>query len=283
MLHYFKIILRGVGQVMLQNNALTGLIFLIGIFYNSWIMGLVAIAGTTISTTSAIFLKYSKEDIKNGLFGFNGTLVGIAVFFYFGVSVYSFLAVIIGAILSTVIMKIIKKTIPAFTAPFVISTWIMMLGMKLLNITPFHSSPLPLSNSLNLFSTAGMGIGQVMFQGSAITGIIFLIAILINSRMAATYAFYGSVVGGLFATLLALPLNMINMGLFGYNAVLCSIAIGIKKWTVFIMVTLAIILSVLLNYSLGRVGITTLTAPFVIATWIILLIEKIFNSKYVKN
>ncbi|MDP2944337.1 MAG: urea transporter, partial [bacterium] len=37
MVSYFKIILRGVGQVMLQNNALTGLLFLVGIFYNSWL------------------------------------------------------------------------------------------------------------------------------------------------------------------------------------------------------------------------------------------------------
>ena len=30
-----KIILRGISQIMLQNNSLTGLLFLIGIFYNS--------------------------------------------------------------------------------------------------------------------------------------------------------------------------------------------------------------------------------------------------------
>ena len=79
---YIKTILRGVGQVMLQNNALTGLLFLAGIFYNSWLMGLGAIAGNFISTISAKFLKYSEEDIKNGLYGFNGTLVGIAIWFF---------------------------------------------------------------------------------------------------------------------------------------------------------------------------------------------------------
>lgn len=31
-------VLRGIGQVMLQNNSYTGLIFLIGIFYNSIIL-----------------------------------------------------------------------------------------------------------------------------------------------------------------------------------------------------------------------------------------------------
>lgn len=43
-------ILRGVGQVMFQNNIYSGLLFLAGIFYNSWVMGLAAVAGTVIST-----------------------------------------------------------------------------------------------------------------------------------------------------------------------------------------------------------------------------------------
>ena len=76
---HIRTILRGVGQIMLQNNALTGLIFLAGIFYNSGLMGCGALFGNIISTSSAKLLKYPKEDIENGLFGFNGTLVGIAI------------------------------------------------------------------------------------------------------------------------------------------------------------------------------------------------------------
>ncbi|WP_255365504.1 urea transporter [Bizionia sp. APA-3] len=56
-----------------------GLLFLIGIFYNAWLFGLAALFGTIISTVTAHVLKYPKDDIKNGLYGFNGTLTGIAV------------------------------------------------------------------------------------------------------------------------------------------------------------------------------------------------------------
>ena len=270
---YIKTILRGVGQVMLQNNALTGLLFLAGIFYNSGLMGLGTIAGNIVSTISAKFLKYPDEDIKNGLYGFNGTLVGIAIWFFFSVNISTTLAVIIGAALSTVIMHAMKKRIPAFTAPFVISTWIVMLGIKLLDIIPFLSPSLPQNSSPDLLSAISMGVGQVMFQGNIITGILFLLAILVNSRTAAIYALYGSLLGGLFAILLALPLSMVNIGLFGYNAVLCGIALGTKKWNGFILATFAILLSVLLNYGLDKIGIITLTAPFVIATWVALLIK----------
>lgn len=269
-----KTILRGVGQVMLQNNALTGLLFLVGIFYNSWLMGLGALGGTIISTLSAIFLKYSKEDIKNGLYGSNGTLVGIAVLFFFGINIATAITIIIGVALSTVIMHEMKKRIPAFTAPFVIATWIVILGIKLLNLAPFLASSSLQDSAINPLSGTTMGFGQVMFQGNIVTGLLFLLAIVISSRTAALYALYGSLLGGLFAILLAFPITSINIGLFGYNAVLCGIALGTFKWRAFIFATFAILLSVLLNYGLGQIGVITLTAPFVLATWVALLMKK---------
>lgn len=46
---------RGIGQVMFQNNALSGLLMLIGIFLNSWEMGMLAVSGNIISTLTAHF------------------------------------------------------------------------------------------------------------------------------------------------------------------------------------------------------------------------------------
>ena len=77
---------RGVGQVMFQNNALSGLLMLAGILLNSWQMALLAIAGNVVSTLTACLSGYSREDIRNGLYGFNGTLVGIAIGVFMPVS-----------------------------------------------------------------------------------------------------------------------------------------------------------------------------------------------------
>ena len=76
---FLLILGRGVGQVMFQNNALSGALMLVGILLNSWQMALLAVAGNVISTLTAYISGYSREDINNGLYGFNGTLVGIAV------------------------------------------------------------------------------------------------------------------------------------------------------------------------------------------------------------
>ena len=274
MKNHIKIILRGIGQVMFQNNAFTGLIFLIGIFYNSWIFGLGAILGNIVSTFSAKCFKYSKIDIENGLYGFNGTLVGIAIFYFFGFNFISFVAIILGAILSTIIMHFMSKKIPAFTAPFVFSTWIIIAGIVLLNLSSIISLPLPPSNSLHLFTGTFTGLGQAMFQTNVVTSILFFIGILINSVPSTFFAIYGSIIGGLFAMLLSLPFNMINIGLFGYNAVLCGIALKDKKVNSFWFATLGIVLSVLIILGFNKIGIIALTAPFVFATWIVLFLRK---------
>lgn len=276
MVNYIKIILRGAGQVMLQNNVWTGLLFLVGIFYNSWLLGMGAVLGNIISTVSARLLKYSNEDIKNGLYGFNGTLVGIAIWYFFGFNLATTLAIVIGAALSTVIMRVMQKKFSAFTAPFVVSAWLVMLGIKFFDLASAAASALPSAESFNLFSAVSLGFGQVMFQANIVTGVIFLLAILINSRLAAIYALYGSLIGGLLAWLFSLPLDMLNFGLFGYNAVLCAIALGDKKRSAFLFATLAVCLSVLLNFGLEKIGVITLTAPFVLATWIILIVKKIY-------
>ncbi|MBI5415082.1 urea transporter [Candidatus Peregrinibacteria bacterium] len=270
-----QIILRGVGQVMLQNNALTGLLFLVGIFYNSWILGLGAILGNIVGSIFAVFLKYPQEDIKNGLYGFNGTLVGIAIWFFFGVNVATALAIIISSALSSVIMHAIQKRIPAFTAPFVLSTWMGIFGIKFLHASPLLISALPQTALLDLFSAISIGIGQVMFQENAITGLLFLFGILINSRTAAFYALYASLLGNLLAIFFHLPLSLINIGLFGYNAILCGIVLGTKKWDSFVITNFAIILSVLFFLGLNKLGIIALTAPFVLATWMVLSIKHV--------
>ena len=82
---------RGIGQVMFQNNALSGLLMLIGIACNSWQLAILAIAGTIVSTLTASLLKYNKRDIRDGLYGFNGTLVGIAIGVFMEINILSIL------------------------------------------------------------------------------------------------------------------------------------------------------------------------------------------------
>ena len=117
------IIGRGVGQVMFQNNAVSGLLMLVGIACNSWLLALFALLGNFVGTLTAFFSGYSKEDIEDGLYGFNGTLVGIAVGIFMETGIASLLLLVAGSVLSTWIARVFgyQKLLPGFTAPFILT------------------------------------------------------------------------------------------------------------------------------------------------------------------
>ncbi|MDE6109844.1 MAG: urea transporter, partial [Muribaculaceae bacterium] len=76
--------LRGAGQVMFQNNVWTGLLFIIGIFIGAYIENMPEVAwgalvGLVVSTFAGYIFGLPESDGDQGLWGFNGILVGCAL------------------------------------------------------------------------------------------------------------------------------------------------------------------------------------------------------------
>lgn len=276
--NFVEIFLRGISQIFLVNNVMTGTLFLAGIFYNSWTMGIGAILGVLVGTFTALFLKYDKNEINQGLYGYNSALVGLAIVCFFGLNIPSVIALFFGSILSSIIRKIMSTgKLPPYTSPFIISAWIVMFILVTFKIIPLQAAPLSKANNLEIIPAASRGIGQVMFQENIITGIIFFIGLLVSSRVSAFYALLGASLGVVVSFASSIPVNMINAGLFGFNAVLCGIAFSGRKRGNVIPAIAAIVISVFITHGMMNLGIITLTAPFVISTWLILLFGKNLN------
>ena len=267
------IIGRGVGQVMFQNNAVSGLLMLVGIACNSWLLALFALLGNFVGTLTAFFSGYSKEDIEDGLYGFNGTLVGIAVGVFMETGIASLLLLVAGSVLSTWIARVFgyQKLLHGFTAPFILTVWLLLALCRWWFPSLLLPSVMSEETTPDLFQAFSLNIGQVMFQGGTVlSGLFFLAGILLNSRIHALYTVWGAL----------LPLGMVwmvgsdyaafNAGLFGYNAVLCAIALGDRSWAGAAWATLSVVISVLLQVWGMSLGMTTLTAPFVVSVWIVL-------------
>ena len=277
---------RGIGQVMFQNNAFSGLLMLIGIFLNSWEMGILALRGNIISTLTAYFSGYGRDDIKNGLYGFNGTLVGIAVGVFMELSIGSLLLMAVASCISTWISRLfnLQRPLPGFTAPFILSIW-GLLGFYawiMPDVLLVSDAVNDTTQRINYFQTLSFSIGQVMFQGNIWTGLFFLVGILVNSRTAAFYTVIGTLLPIPLAILLGIDADTLNMGLMGYNGVLCAIALGDKSWEGLVWASCSILLSVILQIIGMNLGIATLTAPFVVSVWMIMGIQKLVSVKIEK-
>lgn len=278
------IISRGIGQVLFQNNALSGLFILAGLCCNSCLLALLALAGNMVSTLTAHCLRLSRNDIQNGLYGFNGTLVGIAIGVFLKINPWTILLLIIGSALSTYIAGCFNSQhkLPGYTAPFIFSVWILLVGCHYLHPTLLlQSEPASICRTVDLAHAFSLNVGQVMFQGNSIlSGFFFLWAVLLNSRIDALYAVLGATVPLSLALVPETNLTMFNAGIFGYNSVLCSIALGRNILTIKNIAgsVFVIILSIVLQKAGLSMGVVTLTAPFVLSVWIYLITDKFIRT-----
>lgn len=277
-------ILKGIGQIMLQENRWTGLLFLIGIFMGSWQCGVAVLISTAAGTFTAMTLKYDKSQINAGLYGFSAALVGVALAFLFDTTILIWVLIILGGALAAVIQHFfIQKKIPVFTFPFIVITWILVFALH-------HFTHIPPSAMLGAeviptkyddLLTCTNGFGEVIFQGGVLSGIIFFLAVFISSPVAALYGLAASILGAVLSQWNGEPVKEIHMGLFGFNAVLSAIVFsGVKKtdglWVLIaVLITIAIDDLLIDNHCLDVVG-GVFTFPFVAGTWITLLIQKIF-------
>ncbi|MCD0476370.1 urea transporter [Flavobacterium sp. EDS] len=272
---WLVILLKGVGQIMLQQSAYTGLFFLIGIFYGSITMGVGALLAVSVGTITAYLLQYDKDQITNGIYGFSATLVGVALTFYFEATLIVWIAVVIGAVLATVIQHWFSdKKIPVFTFPFILVTWgIMYLLKDVFSVGPSAFLDIPAEINQD-FAFGFRGYGQVIFQGSTLAGLLFFIGVFVNSPLQALYGFFGAVIAGFMSRLYDAPIELVMTGLLSYNAVLCAIVFSGDKIKDGIWVIIAIILSLVVSFIMSVYQMTPLTFPFVAGTWSVLIIKK---------
>ncbi len=295
-------LLRGIGQVVFQNNPLSGGIILAALFYNSWIYGLAAIFGVTISTLTAVLLKADRGLIKAGLFGFNGALVALCLIaftsadFRTGAVPSPLMTVYIGfgAALSTVFLQAMATVlaphkVAPLTGPFVLVGWLFLFAvLKFAHIeagplekpvSPDDFEPIATYTLPTWYMGIGNAIGQIFFQDNWISGYLIVFGIAAHSRICAGMALIGAVVAAVTAVVSGAPEGAIRDGLFGYNAALTAMALGgfflLLNWASFVYAIFGAIVSTWLWASiaifLGPIDMPVLTSAFVLVTWMMLL------------
>ncbi len=174
------VVLRGVGQVFFQENALTGALFVLGIAASSPLMAIGALVGSAIGTAMARLLKFDRAEIDAGIYGFNAALVGIATFFFFQLSLVSIVLMFVGCLVATGLTRGMRGYVPfpTYTTPFILATWGVFFSGRaagLLSAGPGYGPLIPDLPAGFLVDSAAHGVSQVMFQASLWTALFFLV------------------------------------------------------------------------------------------------------------
>ncbi|UBF29295.1 urea transporter [Kovacikia minuta CCNUW1] len=237
-------ILRGIGQVIFANNPLSGLVILIVIGLQSPWVALMTIVGVTASTLAAIALKLDSGSIRNGIFGFQGTLVGLALgtFGLAGNGAWNpvwAISVVLLAALTTVLMNTLgiwfarRFKVSLLGMPFHIVV-LLFLGLILIIPQPYFdlgsAAPVsPPSESLDwtrLLSSLPIGFGQTFFTSQQLGGSLIFLAVALCTPIGAGVGLLGCLASTITGVVVGFPPKNIYAGFLGYNAIFTAIAIG---------------------------------------------------------
>lgn len=297
-----RTLLRGGGQVMFQCNAYTGLFFLLGIFWGAYAAGTPAVAwGALVGVTASTLAGYltvgrgtTLSDGQQGLWGFNGILVGCAFPTFFALNWQMWVALIICAMITTWVRTGFNNVmapwkVNSLTFPFVFMTWVFLFcARELSGLSPAGMDDPSISFSIgadphwSFDSLTGIwlkGISQVFLINSWITGLLFLIGLAVSDWKSAVWAAVASAIALVVALLFEANGASVANGLYGFSAVLTGIALGsvFYKSTVLSAVwcILGIIATVFVQAGMNAImapwGLATLTGPFCVTTWLFLL------------
>ncbi|MBS1781659.1 MAG: urea transporter [Bacteroidetes bacterium] len=287
-LDYFDAVFKGIGQIMLQENRWTGILFFLGLLVGSWQCAVACLLASVVGLATALLCRFNELEIKSGLYGFSPSLVGVALTFFFQSTSSIWLLVVIGSIIAAILQHFfLKRKIPVFTFPFIIVSWSMIFIITKWTKTPTSAlflTPIP-SAFYNQYLIPLRGFGQVIFQGNILSGAFFVMGVFLNRPFAALYGLLGALLGAGIAWGLGQNLEFIYAGLFSFNSVLTAIVFSGNKKSNIVWAMISVILTIWMQYFfmqthlLVKVG-GVLTFPFVAGTWITLSIQRLLDKKF---
>ncbi|MCY7836066.1 urea transporter [Bacillus haynesii] len=292
--------LKGISQVILIENVMTGFLILIAITIFSYYLGIIALLSAIIGTLVGKLGAADEKIINQGLLGYNSVLTGMALASFL-TGPYMWLVALIGsavaAIFTAAMMHVTKRTeVPILTFPFVILTWFILLASYKLTGIRLSSALIPqdlthwkqkIAGEVNLMDGIFHGIGQVFFLNNTVSGILIFLAVFWAGRKLGLYAVIGNAVAIIIAFLLGGERSLITLGLYGYNAILTILAVSavfksehnrFAFLSGIISACLTVPITAGLSTYLLPYGLPVLTMPFVLCSWLFLGARKVLSN-----
>lgn len=274
-------VLRGVSQIFFINNPLSGALILVALAFLDPRFSALVLFGSAIQTAGAWILGF-KEEVRQGLMGYNGALVGAAAALYAGYGWMAILLTMVGSLTTVIVHKAVARVfdlsalrfagLPVSTAPFVIVSG-MLFG-------PIGSQwdAWPLTETSGIAGwAAGIAnaFSEVMLADGILVGIITIVALAVGDRMIAAFGLLGAAIAVTATAAIDSPV-VASTGLASYSAVLAAIAIGAVFWNGRSLVwrvggaVVSSALTLVIQPLIAMTPIPVFTWPFLIAMWIVL-------------
>jgi len=222
-------------QILFSNKRWFGALMFISTLINP-VMGLMGLSGVIISNLIALYLKFDKEKIRSGYYGFNGILFGLSAYYFFNLSPF-FLLIVFIFILVTFFMSATLEhlmanvfNLPGLSLPFILTLYIFLVFSS--NYSDIFFKGLNLSTQMGNIIVPKFAVGYfkamglILFQTNILSGIIITAAVLLFSRVMFVNTVFAYAANYFLLKLLFPQFTEELFLLTSFNAVLVAVALG---------------------------------------------------------
>ncbi len=273
--------------------------------WDSWKFVVFTAIGVNLSNLVAFLMGADRDAITSGLFGFCPNLVAIGAAVFAGNLWTSWIVLVAGCILVVPVQIVINRFtghfgLPGFTFPFIVMTWFFILISYQTDLLDYGRAGVLADSAVSAggwmsgFDWGSWNINDwLLFFTNGFEEIYILDGWIASFIVLAAYLWYKwdfglkACIAMLFTVgfglVFGVNMNLMNYALYGYSAILtvggldtfCKSKINSGRyWFLFF---LGLVLTCFINYAipsiLGTFGLPNCTLAFVVAGWIILVVE----------
>lgn len=274
----------GVSQIFLQESWLAGVLMVAGLALYSVPLAAMAVLGALVATVAARLVALS---VANGLQGYCGALVGAAAWTSFGSPWPAVLATVVGAAACPAVTQAFAGVfarfaraggpLPVLTAPFCVVSGLIALLVRAV-LPPVTPSVAVASGNpvVQLAEAVLTGVGQVVFAQSWLAGLVILVGLFVAGWRVGLAGLIGSLLGTLTGWAAGATPAELSVGLAGYSPCLTAIALAVvflrPGRTAWLLACVGAVATVGVQHLLLLTPIPVYTWPFIVTTWLMLLI-----------
>jgi urea transporter/murein DD-endopeptidase MepM/ murein hydrolase activator NlpD len=288
-------VLYSYAQIFFSNRKWFGLIVLCATFIVPEI-GLAALLGVVLVNLTAYTLKFDLQKIGSGFYGFNGILFGAGTAFYYEVTPFLLVIILLFIVITFFITAVLEHylasafNLPGLSLPFIVSLYIFIIFLTNYDfiltktIKPFE---------LHIFDGLPIvvqyyfkSISLILFQPSIITGLIIAVGLLLFSRVLFIISIIAFALNCIFLSLLFPHQTENFIILSGLNTILTGFALGgsliIPSRKSFLLVILGTLMIIIITGFFVKIFSGTIL-PVLVLPFNFIVLTTIYSLKFRKD
>ncbi|MEZ9679144.1 urea transporter [Vibrio splendidus] len=282
----FQGLLNGIGQVYFTPSVMTSTLLLLAISIESLALAFLTLFGASCSYGFALLTNKPSHDIENGMYALNGALIALFIGNFFEVNGWLIIVVALGSLITVPIAKIVFsfKKYRGYTSAFILTSWLIYAIQSTLDLSAFSAPDSALTPLISIEANSWFklppvvipllkGISQVSFIENALSGLVILVAIAINNIKHAIWVVLAVIISTVFSGLIGASSELVAQGLYGYNAILATLALVLYPRIPWPLILLGMLLSCVITFSFHELSLLPLTAPFILSTWVVVYLS----------